>query len=349
MARGSLPVVGRLGLGLAALGRPGYLNLGHGGGGAGVRPLRRRAASPLARGARLRLRGSGSGTSTPPAPTAAAKNSWGSGCGSRNPVGRHGQLQVGLRLHRGLGGRRGTRQRSSTTTSRRSGASWRRRARTWGSGWRSTRSTPPRPRAACCPNDAVLSAMVEAGVPLGVSVERHQPGRDDRGRAVALGIFSAVQATWNLHERAAGDALSPVSDATEGHRQGGARQRAPRGPRRGGARRRPGPALGRRSSSAARRRSRTLRSNLRARDLAPPGELARVRRGQRRLLGAPLLARLELNPLAQRAFAPADRHRPGGAFLAQLHAPRRRELDQRLPSRRSRAPHAGRASRTAGS
>lgn len=56
-------------------------------------------------------------------------------------------------------------------------------------------------------NDAVLSAMVEAGVPLGLSVSGTSQA-ETIDAAVQLGIFTAVQATWNLHERAAGDALA---------------------------------------------------------------------------------------------------------------------------------------------
>jgi aryl-alcohol dehydrogenase-like predicted oxidoreductase len=56
-------------------------------------------------------------------------------------------------------------------------------------------------------NDAVLAAMVEAGVPLGVSVSGASQA-ETIDQAARLGIFSAVQATWNLHERAAGDALA---------------------------------------------------------------------------------------------------------------------------------------------
>jgi aryl-alcohol dehydrogenase-like predicted oxidoreductase len=55
-------------------------------------------------------------------------------------------------------------------------------------------------------NDAVLDAMRGAGVPLGVSVSG--TGQcETLEQAVELGIFSAVQATWNLYERAAEPAL----------------------------------------------------------------------------------------------------------------------------------------------
>src|SRR3954470_22155901 len=56
-------------------------------------------------------------------------------------------------------------------------------------------------------NDAVLDAMRESGLALGVSVSGVSQG-ETIDRALALGIFSAVQATWNLHERAAGPALA---------------------------------------------------------------------------------------------------------------------------------------------
>jgi aryl-alcohol dehydrogenase-like predicted oxidoreductase len=56
-------------------------------------------------------------------------------------------------------------------------------------------------------NDAVLSAMQHAGVPLGVSVSGTSQA-ETIDLAASLGIFTAVQATWNLHERAAGDALA---------------------------------------------------------------------------------------------------------------------------------------------
>jgi aryl-alcohol dehydrogenase-like predicted oxidoreductase len=130
-------------------------------------------------------------------------------------------------------------------------------------------------------NDAVLSAMVETGLPLGVSVSgTGQPETIDE--AVALGIFSAVQATWNLHERAAGDALARsglkviVKEALANGR------------------------LAERDAQAL------------SVALAQPWEPARARgrggrprpgRGQRGLLGAARLARLELNPLAQRVAA----------------------------------------------
>ena len=64
-------------------------------------------------------------------------------------------------------------------------------------------------------NDAVLRELQDlraTGVAIGVSASGpSQPETIDR--AVALGCFDAVQATWNLHERAAGPALARAHDA----------------------------------------------------------------------------------------------------------------------------------------
>ena len=64
-------------------------------------------------------------------------------------------------------------------------------------------------------DEAVLRDLQElraSGVAIGVSVSGpSQPETIDR--AVALGCFDAVQATWNLHERAAGGALRRAHDA----------------------------------------------------------------------------------------------------------------------------------------
>jgi aryl-alcohol dehydrogenase-like predicted oxidoreductase len=64
-------------------------------------------------------------------------------------------------------------------------------------------------------NAAVLEELRDlraTGVAIGVSVSgTSQPETIDR--AVALGCFDTVQATWNLHERAAGGALRRAHDA----------------------------------------------------------------------------------------------------------------------------------------
>jgi aryl-alcohol dehydrogenase-like predicted oxidoreductase len=62
------------------------------------------------------------------------------------------------------------------------------------------------PESGVLSNDAVLSAMRDAGVPLGVSVSGTSQA-ETLDLAISLGLFSAVQATWNLYERAAEGAL----------------------------------------------------------------------------------------------------------------------------------------------
>ena len=64
-------------------------------------------------------------------------------------------------------------------------------------------------------NDEVLGELRDlraSGVAIGVSVSGTSQA-DTIDRAVALGMFDAVQATWNLHERAAGPALGRAHDA----------------------------------------------------------------------------------------------------------------------------------------
>ena len=146
----------RLGLGLAALGRPGYLNVGHGAR-AGRRPLGR---TPCAR---ARTRCSTSPTRQGVRDFDAARSYGraeeflGEWLRSRNPTGRDDQLQVGLRLHRRLGGRRTTRRRSSTTTSttfRRQLAETREHLGEWLALYQIHSATPDsgvlRQRRACC-------------------------------------------------------------------------------------------------------------------------------------------------------------------------------------------------------
>jgi aryl-alcohol dehydrogenase-like predicted oxidoreductase len=71
------------------------------------------------------------------------------------------------------------------------------------------------PASGVLDDDAVLRELEdlrETGVAIGVSASGpSQPETVDR--AVELGCFDAVQATWNLHERSAGDALARAHDA----------------------------------------------------------------------------------------------------------------------------------------
>jgi aryl-alcohol dehydrogenase-like predicted oxidoreductase len=63
------------------------------------------------------------------------------------------------------------------------------------------------PESGVLADDELLRAMQETDLSLGVSVSGVSQA-ETIDRAVELGIFSAVQATWNLHERAAEDALA---------------------------------------------------------------------------------------------------------------------------------------------
>src|SRR6478609_12084451 len=55
-------------------------------------------------------------------------------------------------------------------------------------------------------DDALLAAMQETDLALGVSTSGTRQA-ETNDRALELGLFDAVQATWNLHERAAHEAL----------------------------------------------------------------------------------------------------------------------------------------------
>lgn len=64
-------------------------------------------------------------------------------------------------------------------------------------------------------NDAVLAELAElrsTGINVGVSVSGTSQGETVE-RALRLDLFDEVQATWNLHERAAGPALAAAHDA----------------------------------------------------------------------------------------------------------------------------------------
>jgi aryl-alcohol dehydrogenase-like predicted oxidoreductase len=68
------------------------------------------------------------------------------------------------------------------------------------------------PESGVLENDAVLDALRELDVPLGVSVSGTSQG-ETIARALDLGLFDAVQATWNLHERSAEPALEAAAAA----------------------------------------------------------------------------------------------------------------------------------------
>jgi aryl-alcohol dehydrogenase-like predicted oxidoreductase len=68
------------------------------------------------------------------------------------------------------------------------------------------------PESGVLRNDELLTALQETDLPLGVSVSGASQA-ETIDHALATGLFDAVQATWNLHERAAGEALARTSAA----------------------------------------------------------------------------------------------------------------------------------------
>jgi aryl-alcohol dehydrogenase-like predicted oxidoreductase len=261
--------VARIGLGLAALGRPGYLNVGHGadlGADRSAGALRARTHEVLdaayAAGVRdfdaarsygraEEFLGEWLRSRSPDDVTVSSK--WGYvytagwGIDTDPPEVKHHDLDTFRRqlaeTREHLGDRLDLYQIHSAT-----------------------------PDSGVLEDDAVLSAMTEIGVPIGVSVSgASQPESLDG--AVSLGIFASVQATWNLHERAAAPALARahaaglkviVKEALANGRLAGRDAEAL-----AAALAQPWADVVLSGASTVD----TLRSNLRARDLPPPGDL----------------------------------------------------------------------------
>ncbi|MDX6555241.1 MAG: hypothetical protein QOD86_1436 [Miltoncostaeaceae bacterium] len=202
----------RIGLGLAALGRPGYINLGHGddlGADRSPAAMERGAHAVLdaARAAGVRyldaarsygraedFLGSWLAARSPDGVTVGSKWGYVYTAGWRvdadPPEVKHHDLatlrtQLGETRER-LGGRLALYQIHSAT-----------------------------PESGVLEDEAVLGELArlrEAGLAIGVTTSgTSQAATIDR--AVGLGLFDAVQATWNLHERSAEDALTRAHDA----------------------------------------------------------------------------------------------------------------------------------------
>ena len=194
----------RLGLGLAALGRPGYLNLGHGadlGADRSVEALRARTHEVLDAAYEAGVRDFDAARSY-----GRAEEFLGGWLRSRAPddvriSSKWGYVYTAdwevdtdppeVKHH-------------DVETFRRQFAETREQLGDWLGLYQIHSATPD---SGVLENEAVLSAMTSTGLPIGVSVSGVAQG-ETIDRAVALGIFSAVQATWNLHERAAGPALA---------------------------------------------------------------------------------------------------------------------------------------------
>jgi len=260
----------RLGLGLAALGRPGYLNIGHGadlGDDRSVEALQARTHEVLDAAYEAGIRDFDAARSY-----GRAEEFLGAWLRSRRPDGVTVSSKWGYVYTAGWGiaTQPPEVKHHDVDTFRRQLAKSREHLGDWLALYQIHSATPD---SGVLADEAVLSAMQQSGVPIGVSVSGvSQPETIDR--AVELGIFSAVQATWNLHERVAAPALARAHAA-------GLKVMVKEALANGRLAARDAEALAAAlaqpwadvvlsgAASVA-----TLRSNLRARELPSPGELA---------------------------------------------------------------------------
>jgi aryl-alcohol dehydrogenase-like predicted oxidoreductase len=193
----------RLGLGLAALGRPGYLNVGHGaelGGDRSVDALRARTFEVLdhAYAAGVRdfdvARSYGRG-----------EEFLGAWLRTHNPPGVHVSSKWGYVYTAGweIAHDPPEVKHHDVETFHRQLNETREHLGEWLQLYQIHSATP---ESGVLRNDAVLRAMQETDLPLGVSVSGVSQA-ETIDLALTLGLFDAVQATWNLLERAAGPAL----------------------------------------------------------------------------------------------------------------------------------------------
>jgi aryl-alcohol dehydrogenase-like predicted oxidoreductase len=194
----------RLGLGLAALGRPGYLNIGHGeqlGPDRSVAALRARTHEVLDAAYEAGIRDFDAARSY-----GRAEEFLGEWLRSRNPEGVTISSKWGYIYTADwkVDADPPEVKRHDVETFRRQLAESLEYLGDWLSLYQIHSATP---ESGVLDNDEVLSAMVESGLDLGVTVSGVSQA-EMIDKAVSLGIFSAVQATWNLHERAAEDALA---------------------------------------------------------------------------------------------------------------------------------------------
>ena len=194
----------RLGLGLASLGRPGYLNIGHGaelGADRSVGALRTRSFEVLDYAYEHGIRDFDTARSY-----GRGEEFLGEWLRSRRPEHVTVSSKWGYVYTAGweVAADPPEVKHHDVETFRRQLAETREHLGEWLALYQIHSATP---ESGVLANDAVLSAMVAADVPLGVSVSGVSQA-ETIDRAVELGIFSAVQATWNLHERAAEVALA---------------------------------------------------------------------------------------------------------------------------------------------
>lgn len=196
-------VTARLGLGLAAVGRPGYLNLGHGdelGADRSVTALRARTHAILDAAYAAGVRDFDAARSY-----GRAEEFLGEWLRDRNPAGVHVSSKWGYVYTAGweIAHDPPEVKHHDADTFRRQLAESRENLGEWLALYQIHSATPD---SGVLEDDAVLTAMQETDLPLGVSVSGTTAAATI-DRALELGLFDAVQATWNLHERAAAPAL----------------------------------------------------------------------------------------------------------------------------------------------
>lgn len=200
-----------MGLGLAALGRPGYLNLGHGadlGGDRSVDALRARAHEVLDAAHEAGVRHFDAARSY-----GRAEEFLGGWLDSRRPEGVVVSSKWGYVYTAGwrVDADPPEVKHHDAETFRRQLAETRELLGDWLALYQVHSATP---ESGVLEDDSVLAglaALRAEGVAVGVTVSgTSQP--ETIARALDLGLFDAVQATWNLHERAAGAALARAHD-----------------------------------------------------------------------------------------------------------------------------------------
>jgi aryl-alcohol dehydrogenase-like predicted oxidoreductase len=197
----------RIGLGLAALGRPGYLNLGHHadlGGDRSVEAMRRRAHDVLDAAYEEGVRHFDAARSY-----GRAEEFLGGWLASRRPGGVVVSSKWGYVYTAGwrVDADPPEVKHHDLATLRRQLGETRELLGDWLSLYQIHSATP---ESGVLEDDAVLAELAglrRDGVAVGVTVSGTSQA-ETIGRALDLGLFDAVQATWNLHERAAGDALA---------------------------------------------------------------------------------------------------------------------------------------------
>jgi aryl-alcohol dehydrogenase-like predicted oxidoreductase len=194
----------RLGLGLAALGRPGYLNVGHGaelGDDRSVDALRARTFEVLDHAYEAGLRDFDVARSY-----GRGEEFLGEWLRTNNPPGVHVSSKWGYVYTAGweIAHDPPEVKHHDVETFLRQLNETREHLGEWLQLYQIHSATP---ESGVLRNDAVLRAMQETDLPLGVSVSGVSQA-ETIDEALTLGLFDAVQATWNLYERAAEDALA---------------------------------------------------------------------------------------------------------------------------------------------